>query len=89
MSNARVHARGIHEQESVRGRPNDGVVMNRGAEAISRQLTVGEQRALASFLAGRLPAGQLETELARARDAVLPAPAVVAAPAMSAVLRAA
>jgi hypothetical protein len=34
-----------------------------------RQLTSGEQRALASFLAGRLPAGQLDAELARARGA--------------------
>jgi hypothetical protein len=39
-----------------------------------RQLTSGEQRALASFLAGRLAAGQLETELARARAAYAAAP---------------
>jgi hypothetical protein len=38
-------------------------------------LTQGEQRALASFLAGRLPAGQLHTELCRAREAALAAAA--------------
>ena len=57
-------------------------------------LTQGEQRALASFIAGRLPAGQLHGELCRAREEALakaaghakpvpapPAPAPVAAPA--------
>jgi hypothetical protein len=58
------------------------------------RLTRGEQRALASFLAGRLPAGQLHGELCRAREAALaqaasatadvsapaPAPASAAAP---------
>jgi phage terminase large subunit-like protein len=34
-------------------------------------LTPGEPRALASFLAGRLPAGQLHGELCRAREAAL------------------
>jgi hypothetical protein len=34
-----------------------------------RRLTQGEQRALASFLAGRLPAGRLNDELCRARQA--------------------
>jgi len=34
-------------------------------------LTQGEQRALASFLAGRLPAGQLHSELCRAREDAL------------------
>ena len=36
-------------------------------------LSQGEQRALASFLAGRLPAGQLHDELCRAREAALAA----------------
>jgi hypothetical protein len=36
-------------------------------------LTRGEQRALASFLAGRLPAGQLHAELCRAREDALAA----------------
>jgi hypothetical protein len=31
-------------------------------------LTQGEQRALASFIAGRLPAGQLHAELCRTRE---------------------
>jgi hypothetical protein len=35
------------------------------------RLTQGERRALASFLAGRLPAGQLHGELCRARQAAL------------------
>ena len=34
-------------------------------------LTHGEQRALASFIAGRLPAGQLHGELCRAREEAL------------------
>jgi hypothetical protein len=56
-------------------------------------LTQGEQRALASFIAGRLPAGQLHGELCRAREQALakaaaqparPAPAGAPAPALSA-----
>jgi hypothetical protein len=39
------------------------------------RLSQGEQRALASFYAGRLPAGQLHAELCRAREAVLAAAA--------------
>ena len=34
----------------------------------ARTLSTGEQRALASFIAGRLPAGQLHGELCRARE---------------------
>jgi hypothetical protein len=37
------------------------------------RLSQGEQRALASFLAGRLPAGQLHGALSRAREAALAA----------------
>ena len=44
------------------------------------RLTQGEQRALASFLAGRLPAGQLHAELHRAREAALAAQASVDSP---------
>ncbi len=60
-------------------------------------LTQGEQRALASFIAGRLPAGQLHGELCRAREQALAkagaqpssatpaaAPAAVPAPAFNA-----
>jgi hypothetical protein len=53
----------------------------------TRRLSQGEQRALASFLAGRLPAGQLEGELCRAREAAIAqataAPAQVGASALS------
>jgi hypothetical protein len=44
-------------------------------------LSQGEQRALASFYAGRLPAGQLHDELCRAREAALAAAAAHEAPA--------
>jgi hypothetical protein len=42
-------------------------------------LSRGEQRALSSFLAGRLPAGQLHGELRRAREEAI-AKAVAQAP---------
>jgi hypothetical protein len=45
------------------------------------RLTQGEQRALASFYAGRLPAGQLHSALSRARAAALAAAAAREAPA--------
>ena len=45
------------------------------------RLTQGEQRALASFIAGRLPAGQLHDALARAREAAMAAAAAREAPA--------
>ena len=61
------------------------------APAPVRRLSQGEQRALASFLAGRLPAGQLHAELDRARAAALEqgaarstAPAAAPAPALTA-----
>ncbi len=44
------------------------------------RLSAGEQRVLASFLAGRLPAGQVCTELERAR--VTPAVTVEPPPAV-------
>jgi hypothetical protein len=62
----------------------------RKASKHARRLSQGEQRALASFLAGRLPAGQLNDELCRAREAALAqadaeqAPAGVGAPALHA-----
>ena len=37
------------------------------------RLSEGERRVLASFLAGRLPAGQLHGELCQAREAALAA----------------
>jgi hypothetical protein len=62
----------------------------RKASTSARRLSNGEQRALSSFLAGRLPAGQLHDELCRAREAALAqaeaqqAPAAVGAPALHA-----
>jgi hypothetical protein len=41
---------------------------------VVHRLSLAEQRVLSSFLAGRLPAGQVHMELQRARGA--PAPAV-------------
>jgi len=37
-------------------------------DVLTPALTQGERRALASFIAGRLPAGQLHGELCRARE---------------------
>jgi hypothetical protein len=45
------------------------------APVVIHRLSPAEQRVLACFLAGRLPAGQVHTELAQARaDAHAPAP---------------
>jgi hypothetical protein len=49
----------------------------------SGRLSQGEQRALAAFLAGRLPAGQLHAELCRGREgetAAVPLTPAVPAP---------
>jgi hypothetical protein len=43
--------------------------MARRPRITPRSLTSPEQRVLASFLAGRLPAGRLDAELAQAREA--------------------
>jgi hypothetical protein len=48
------------------------------------RLSQGEQRALASFLAGRMPAGQLHGELCRAREAALAAETAAESPVMDA-----
>jgi hypothetical protein len=45
------------------------------APIVVHRLTPAEQRVLSSFLSGRLPAGQLDAQLARARQ-----PLPVAAP---------
>ena len=55
-------------------------MMSHGPASPGR-LSQGEQRALASFYAGRLPAGQLHAELTRAREAALAAVAARQAPA--------
>jgi hypothetical protein len=52
------------------------------APALVHRLTLAEQRVLTSFLSGRMPAGQVHTELERAR--VAPAPAIEAGSAQAA-----
>jgi hypothetical protein len=52
-------------------------------------LSEGEQRALAAFLSGRLPAGQLHGELCRAREEALARIAAAPAAERRAALRAA
>jgi hypothetical protein len=59
------------------------------APVVIHRLSPAEQRVLACFLAGRLPAGQVHAELAQARAAAQPpqavsAPASAATPAMAA-----
>ena len=50
------------------------------APVVIHRLSPAEQRVLACFLAGRLPAGQVHTELVQARAAAhAPAPAVAQA----------
>jgi hypothetical protein len=49
---------------------------------VIHHLSPAEQRVLACFLAGRLPAGQVHAELAQARAAAQAAPAPVAQPAV-------
>lgn len=66
--------------EGAREGKKNSLVMSYGLASPGR-LTLGEQRALASFLAGRLPAGQLHTALARAREAALAAATAHEAPA--------
>jgi hypothetical protein len=46
------------------------------APVVIHRLSPGEQRVLACFLAGRLPAGQVDAELAQARAAAHVPPAV-------------
>jgi hypothetical protein len=53
--------------------------MARRPRIAPRSLTSGEQRVLASFIAGRLPAGRLDAELAQAREAPSRAPVIAAA----------
>jgi hypothetical protein len=49
------------------------------APIVIHRLSAAEQRVLSSFIAGRLPAGQVHAELERARTAVAPAPAAIPA----------
>jgi hypothetical protein len=58
------------------------------APVVVHRLSLAEQRVLASFLSGRLPAGQVHTQLERARvepaPATQPAPSVQPVPAVAA-----
>jgi hypothetical protein len=66
-------------QEQTRGRRNHLVMGRKAAPTVAHSLSMGEQRVLNSFLSGRLPAGQVHTELQRARTA--PAPSIEPQPA--------
>jgi hypothetical protein len=59
----------------VRGKKNFQVMRRSSAPIGVHRLSLAEQRVLASFLSGRLPAGQVHSELERARMASAP-PAV-------------
>jgi hypothetical protein len=61
----------------------------KAAPVVVHRLSLAEQRVLASFLSGRLPAGRVHAELERARVEPLPAtepaaPAVASVPAVAA-----
>ena len=77
-------------QERRAGRRNHQVMGRTPAPILVHRLNAGEQRVLASFIAGRLPAGQVHAELQRARvtapaePVAAPAPAVQPAPAVAA-----
>jgi hypothetical protein len=65
-------------QEQPGGKRNHLVMGRTPASIAVHRLNLSEQRVLASFLAGRLPAGQVHAELARARTAPAVAPPTVA-----------
>jgi hypothetical protein len=69
------------------GKKNPQVMGRTPAPVVIHRLCPAEQRVLASFLAGRLPAGQVATQLERARLAPAPAkpvPVVQPVPAVAA-----
>jgi hypothetical protein len=72
-------------QDQTRGRRNHLVMGSKAAPTVVHRLSLAEQRVLASFLSGRLPAGQVDAELALARAAAqsppeTPAPGRAPAP---------
>jgi hypothetical protein len=75
-------------QERTAGRRNHLVMGRSPAPIAIHRLSIAEQRVLASFLAGRLPAGQVHAELERAQMAPAPAeqpvPAAQPVPAVAA-----
>jgi hypothetical protein len=70
------------------GKKNQQLMGRSSAPVAVHRLSLAEQRVLASFLSGRLPAGQVHAELERARMApgaqAEPAPAVKPVPAVAA-----
>jgi hypothetical protein len=66
-------------QEGAGGRRNHLVMGRKPAPIVVHKLSLAEQRVLTSFLAGRLPAGQVHGELQRARSTPAPAAEPVAA----------
>jgi hypothetical protein len=68
---------------------NDPNMRARPSDPAPRELTMAERRVLASFVAGRLAAGQLDAELARCRSVRPAAPPPVPGLRPAAVLRAA
>ena len=59
-------------QEQWWGRRNHLVMGRKPTPTLVHRLSLAEQRVLASFISGRLPAGQVHAELERARTAPAP-----------------
>ena len=76
-------------QDHAGGRRNHLLMGRKPAPVVVHRLSLAEQRVLASFLSGRMPAGQVHAELERARMAPAaateqPAPAATPVPAVAA-----
>ena len=71
-------------QERTGGNRKHLVMGRNPAPTVVHSLSLAEQRVLTSFLAGRLPAGQVHTELQRAKTgpelAIAPQPQAAPAP---------
>jgi len=71
-------------QERTGGNRKHLVMGRNPAPTVVHSLSLAEQRVLTSFLAGRLPAGQVHTELQRAKTgpepAIAPQPQAARAP---------
>ena len=65
-------------QERTEGRRKHLVMGRKPALTVVHSLSLAEQRVLTSFMAGRLPAGQVHAELQRAKTA--PEPAIAPQP---------
>jgi hypothetical protein len=76
-------------QDCTWGRRNHLLMGRKPAQVVVHRLSLAEQRVLASFLSGRMPAGQVHAELERARlspatASEASAPAATAVPAVAA-----